>query len=285
MGRLFWLLIHSKVTKSAVRGQKRVWQETYLLIYTYYFCFSPCHSTIIYNPTSRDRRMTHSNWLLRKLRQVLWTQAGTWCWRHIQWISSISWRWIGKKKSKCFTSIESINEVNNGQWSGPFINMIQSTLIGVHPTIRDILRFRNFPRFRNSDSETPRIQETPGCHDSETPGCPDSETPGCPDSETPGCPDSETPGCPDSETPGCPDSETPGCPDSETPGYPDSETPACPDSETPGRPDSATPLSPDAETLYVSQFRNSTVSRFRNSRLPRFRNSIEFLSRLQIILF
>ena len=108
VGRLFWLLIHSKVTKSAVRGQKRVWQETCLLIYTYYFCFSPCHSTIIYNPTSRDRRMTHSNWLLRKLRQVLWTQAGTWCWRHIQWISSISWRWIGKKKSKCFTSIESI---------------------------------------------------------------------------------------------------------------------------------------------------------------------------------
>ena len=44
----------------------------------------------------------------------------------------------------------------------------------------DILRFRNFPRFRNSDSETPRIQETPGCPDSETPVCPDSETPGFP---------------------------------------------------------------------------------------------------------
>ena len=33
-------------------------------------------------------------------------------------------------------------------------------------------------RFRNSDSETPRIQETPGCPDSETPVCPDSEPPG-----------------------------------------------------------------------------------------------------------
>ena len=34
------------------------------------------------------------------------------------------------------------------------------------------IAIQKLPRFRNSDSETPGIQETPGCPDSETPGCP-----------------------------------------------------------------------------------------------------------------
>ena len=89
---------------------------------------------------------------------------------------------------------------------------------------RDILRFRNFARLRNSDSAT----STSGSSDSETPWCPDSETPPChwvtlcPYSETQLGPESETPLCADSETPLChcglcADSETPLCPDSETP--------------------------------------------------------------------